>query len=131
MRAELREKSPRILTSGLPFERQKSPGGGPGHLAVIARIFAHWQCRRLIFQESTQALEEERAKGEGLEICLVTSLLLVIHLGATYPVALRVNSAHGDSAALAIGRNGNPSADDYLTAFHDVEPQYMLVDHGV
>src|SRR5215467_12425579 len=62
---------------------------------------------------------------------LAFPLLLLIHLVTTHPVTLRVCSAHGDGAVLAVTRHDNPTACNHFAAFHDVEPQYMVVDFSV
>ena len=55
-------------------------------------------------------------------------LLLVVHCGAGEFLALRIGSAYGDSAALAVSRHGNATASGDLAAFLNVELQRMVVN---
>ena len=49
-----------------------------------------------------------------------SSLLLVVHRGALDVFALRICSARGDRAGLAIGRHDNPTASSGLAGLLDV-----------
>ena len=56
-------------------------------------------------------------RAEGHPCCGQTSLLLVVHRRVFDRLALRIGSAHGDGAALAVGRYDNPARGRNLAGF--------------
>jgi hypothetical protein len=59
---------------------------------------------------------------------LALPLLLVVDRRTADLLSVRINSARGDRAALAVGRHDNATANGGLAAIFDVETQRTVVD---
>ena len=57
--------------------------------------------------------------------------LLLINFAATELVPIRIDSTHGDRAALTVRRHDDATAIDDFTAFRDVKPQDAVIDYRV
>jgi hypothetical protein len=135
-------------TATAPPAAPRSSFAGLSHRALQALRQAGMQVRRhlpvvLVRRQKLQAPSGRFEAAVAVAIKVVTChtaaqperklncLLLLINLATADPLTLRVGSAHGDRAALAVSRHNNPTTGDNLTAFHDIESQNILGDYSV
>ena len=94
-------------------------------------------CRAGPFLAQRRPLPIQKAIGKRAERHLFcwffprNNSLLVVHCSAGEFLALRIGSARGNRAALAVGRHDNATASGDLAAFLNVERQRMVVNFRV